>query len=164
MKTLTKATILALLISNQAFAESCTEKTSEMTATDQLNIDTKVPNHLKGAVIIVRQKDGRESVVPAEKFKVVPRVQQYIVTKAVMSRVINCKQDPKKNRASLVGGYGSKPGLSTNQDESPTLVEVESNVGVVGGLQYQRLLNKTLSVGGQVQSNKTASVLLGVDF
>lgn len=156
-----KLIILLSLINFSSFtkAEDCQESVSQEKTIEQNQINTDVPKYLEGAVIIVRQKDGKESVVPAEKFKVVPRKQQFLITRTEKTKTLSCV---KRNRASLVVGRGSKPGLDSSTNGS--VVEVESRVGAVGGLQFQRLLNKTLSVGGQVQTNKTTSVLLGIDF
>ena len=152
--------IVAMLLSLQAYAE-CTEELSEEIVMETKEITTDVPSHLKGATIIVRLADGRESSVPAEKFKVVPRKQQFVVSKTERSKLLSCREN-KKNRVSLLGGHGAQSGLTSKQ--SGNTVEVESDVGIVGGAQYQRMLNDMLSVGAQIQTNKTGSVLLGVDF
>jgi hypothetical protein len=141
----------------------CSESTGQTEAKEKLEIKTDVPNHLKGATITIRLADGRESTVPAEKFKVVPRKQQFIVTKVETSKVVSCTtNDPKKNRASLVAGYGAKNGLTTSTSGSTVTVETKS--GAVGGAQYQRMLNEDISVGVQAQTNGTGSLLLGLDF
>lgn len=36
--------------------------------------------------------------------------------------------------------------------------------GLIGGVQYQRLLNSRVSFGGQVQSNETVLLNLGLEF
>jgi hypothetical protein len=156
-----KYIIFSMLFSVSSLASDCVEKVSEEVLTETKVISTDVPSHLKGAVIIVRRADGVESAVPAEKFKVVPRKQQFVVTKTERSKTLSCSTS-KKNRVSLLGGHGNQGGLTTTQAGST--VEVESDTGVVGGAQYQRMLNDTLSIGAQVQTNKTGSVLLGVDF
>lgn len=157
--------ILSLLFSWSVTAEepSCTVQVGESEVKEQLEIKTDVPNYLKGATITVRLKDGRESQVPAEKFKVVPRKQQFIVTRTEQATLERCvTNQPRKNRASLVGGYGAQGGLKTTT--SGTTVEVESRTGPTGGAQYQRMINDRFSVGVQGQTNKTGSVLFGVDF
>ena len=156
-----KYIIFSMLFGISSMASECIEKVSEEVATETKVINTDVPNHLKGATIIVRTADGRESSVPAEKFKVVPRKQQFLVTKTERSKTLSCSTN-KKNRVSLLGGHGAQGGLSSSQ--SGNLVEVESETGAVVGAQYQRMLNDTFSVGVQGQTNKTGSILLGVDF
>lgn len=142
----------------------CSESQSEEQITDQLLISTDVPNYLKGATITVRLADGRETTVPAERFKVVPRKQQYLTTKTERSTVVSCvSNEPRKNRVALLGGYGARPGLGDIKQNGPAL-EVESNVGAVGGAQYQRMLDDRFSLGVQGQTNKTGSLMLGIDF
>lgn len=123
---------------------------------------TDMPAHLEGATIIVRLKDGRESVVPAEKYKVVPRQQQFIVTKTSRTSALVCVDEKDRNRVSLLGGKGPKGGLDVNR--SGDTVTVESQYGAVGGLQYQRLITEDISVGGQVQTNDSIMLNIGLDF
>lgn len=158
---------LGLLLSLGALAQatdlSCTTKTGSAEIAEQFEIKTDVPKHLRGATIIVRKADGTESAVPAERFKVVPRKQQFIVTKVETKSEVTCLSDARnKNRVSLLGGYGSRNGLDTKR--SGSTLEVESRSGLVGGAQYQRSLSKRFSVGIQGQTNGTGSLLLGVDF
>jgi len=155
--------IMLLSFSSMASEPVCSEQTSAEETTGQLEIKTDVPNHLKGATITVRLADGKETTVPAEMFKVVPRKQQFVTTKTQITKVSSCvTSEPNKNRVSLLGGHGTKSGLDTSV--SGTTTEVETKAGLVVGAQYQRMLNDTLSIGVQGQSNKTGSVLIGIDF
>lgn len=161
MKKIIVFTALFSLISMAS--ENCTDQTSAEEITGQTEINTDVPNHLKGATIIIRQADGKESSVPAEKFKVVPRKQQFITTKTQVKQVISCENTVlNKNRVSALGGYGTKGGLKSSSNGS--VAEVESKNGSVLGLQYQRLLTERLSLGIQGQDNKTGSLVIGIDF
>ena len=154
--------IASLMIVNVK-AEDCTTTSSADEIKEQLEIKTDVPKHLEGAKIIVRLADGRESEVPAERFKVVPRKQQFITTRVQSSTIMACNK-LDKNRVSALIGRGAKHGLGRT-NVSATSTEVESNVGAVGGIQYQRVITKDgLSVGAQVQTNRTGSVMLGIDF
>lgn len=145
---------------------------------EKKDINTPVPKNLKGAKIIVRTKDGKETEVAADDFKVVPRKQQFVTTKVVQVSKEPCEpkiievekevtkvveKERLKNRVSLLLGSGSKPGL-TRTDVLPTYVEVESKVGLVGGIQYQRLVTERWSVGAQAQTNKTFMLNVGLDF
>lgn len=155
--------ILLFAVTANAAEPVCSEQQTEAVATESMEIKTDVPSHLKGATITVRLADGRETTVPAERFKVVPRKQQFIVTKTEKSKMVSCtSNDPAKNRIALLGGHGAQAGL--NSSVSGTTTEVESNVGLVGGLQYQRLITDTISLGVQGQTNKTGSVMIGLDF
>lgn len=155
---------IAFLISFSAAAsENCSVKEFQDEVKETLEIKTDVPNHLKGATIIVRTADGRESSVPAEKFKVVPRKQQFIVTRTEKSKELSCTANTSRtHRVALLGGHGTQSGLKTSQ--SGSTVEVESKVGFVGGLQYQHMVSDRFSLGVQGQTNKSGSLLLGVDF
>jgi hypothetical protein len=161
-----KYAIIALsLLSTTAFASipNCKEEVGSLDIKEQLEITTDVPNFLKGATIMIITADGRQSSVPAEKFKVVPRKQQFVTTRTERSKVVSCStNEPNKNRVAVLGGYGTKEGVSASSNGST--VSVESKTGVVGGAQYQRMLDDTWSLGVQGQTNKTGSILLGIDF
>lgn len=154
--------MIALCFSILASAdEDCTTTSEATTVEEQMEIKTDVPNHLKGATIIVRTADGRESSVPAEKFKVVPRKQQFIVTKTKQRDSMMCS-NIHKNRASFLVGDG--PTGKLDRTNSPSQVTVESNSGPVGGIQYQRSLGKRFNIGGQYQNNGTKLFSIGLDF
>jgi len=155
--------ILALISPLSTYAvEKCLTDTGAVVTEEQLEIKTDVPKFLEGAVIIVRTADGRESTVPAEKFKVVPRKQQFITTKTKQLEKTVCSAEQNKNRVALLGGQGPKGGF--DKSATATTVTVESRVGVIGGLQYQRLVTDRISVGAQLQDNKSALLSVGLDF
>lgn len=141
-------------------AENCSTTSGEEKVEETKEITTDVPNYLKGATIIVRTADGRESSVPAELFKVVPRKQQFIVTKTKQTDKTMCR--PDKNRVSVMAGNGPKEGL--DRSKSGTTVTVESRVGAVGGLQYQRMITEKVSLGVQGQTNESVMFNIGLDF
>ena len=142
--------------------QTCQTRVNENSVEEKLEIKTDVPKHLEGATIIVRLKDGTESAVPAEKFKVVPRKQQFITTKVVSSHHTVCSSEKEKNRVSLLAGDGPQNDL--NVKKTPTKVTVESSLGAVGGVQYQRLITDDISIGGQLQTNDSVLVNIGIDF
>lgn len=162
-----------MMFNAMGYAETeCSVKQSEEQVDEQMEIKTDVPEYLRGATITVTLKDGRKSVVPAERFKVVPRVQQFVVTKTSKLEQKTCLtkvEEAKRHRVSLLGGHGAQPGLTSNTKLAPNLVTVESNVGLVGGAQYQyrtdlKVFGLPINVGGQLQTNQTGSFVLGVDF
>jgi len=156
-------TLLLLLLATNSYANNCSSNTTVDEAISYYNIDANTPNHLKGATITVTLANGKSSTVPAERFKVVPRFQQYIIKTAQNTTTETCTiNDPNKNRVSALGGYGSRNKLSTST--TGNTVEVENSRGLVGGLQYQRLITDVLSVGAQAQTNKTGLLLIGLDF
>jgi hypothetical protein len=158
--------ILIMLLSVSAYAApTCQTQNSEENAVEHQVISTDVPNHLKGATIIVRLANGKQSEVPAEQFKVVPRKQQILVTRTLKTFSTTCSEEAAKlnrNRVSVLGGYGAQEGVS--RSVGVTSVRVESKVGAVMGAQYQRLINDKISVGVQGQTNATGSLVIGLDF
>lgn len=156
-----KYLIFFLSMISPALAEDCSTTQSEEVVTQETEIRTDVPNYLKGATITVKLANGKESAVPAERFKVVPRLQQFFVAATQKTRETTCR-NVDRNRVSVLSGHGPKSYLKTSS--SPTVTEISTDVGFVGGLQYQRMLNDMISLGVQGQSNRTGSILLGLDF
>lgn len=152
--------LLALVFSTSAVALDCNTTSNVEEVEETRELKTDVPNHLKGATIIIRTADGRETSVPAEKFKVVPRVQQFVITKTKQLDKTTCT--PDKNRFSVLVGNGPKEGL--DRSKTATTVTVESRVGAVGGLQYQRLITDDVSLGIQGQTNESVLINIGLDF
>ena len=151
----------------EVFAQQeCSTSTEKEEVQETVTLTTDVPSHLKGAMIIVKLANGKQSEVPAELFKVVPRKQQRLITRVENTQVISCNTKTpathKKNRVSLVAGYGSGNGARKRITEDS--IRLENKVGAVGGVQYQRSLTQRVSVGAQVQSNQTGSLLIGLDF
>ena len=68
---------------------------------------------------------------------------------------------PKKNRLRLLGGFGPT-GVSAEVSGSKAVANEET--GLVLGAGYDRMLNDTWSIGGQIQTNKTFLLGLGYDF
>jgi hypothetical protein len=173
MKTLI-AIIMILLPAYSFGSESCQTQPGEEVVQEKMVIDTKVPENLKGATIIVRTADGKEEAMPVEKFKVVPRKQQYVVTKVKQQVFTTCNEAPKvetvvvtkvktyKNRISLLAGEG--PNKNVDITRSGSSVTMESKSGADGGIQYQRSLTERLNVGVQLQTNETGLLSVGLDF
>ncbi len=129
------------------------------------NIDS--PKFLKDATITVVTKDGKHFVMDANHYKVVPRRQQFVIKSQqvhtqTVCNITNKDNEMRKNRISLSGGQGPQEGLDTRVNGNT--VEVSSRVGFVGGVQYQRVVYDRFSLGVQGQTNKTGSILLGLDF
>lgn len=153
-----------LLMSTSVMAKEVCSTSSSTDETVELKVvEVRVPSHLRGATITVTLANGRTSVVPAEKFKVVPRKQERVVTKVSTTTKKTCKDlTDSKNRISLLAGSGTKAGLTRRNLTGRTRVETET--GAVGGLQYQRSLTDKISVGVQGQTNETGSLMIGLDF
>jgi hypothetical protein len=165
MKSIITAILITFFPIYSFAGESCQTRAGEETAQEKMVISTDVPSHLKGAKIIVKLADGRTSEVPAELFKVVPRKQQYLVTKTKQSSTTTCtasESQSYKNRISLLGGEG--PNSKVDVERSGNQISMESKSGTVGGVQYQRNITDRISVGAQVQSNDSALLSVGFDF
>ena len=155
--------IFALFLPTLVMAsENCSTTSEAASVEEQLEIKTDVPNHLKGAQICVFKTSSGYNCVPAEKFKIVPRKQQFIVTKTKQLDKTMCSAEINKNRVSLLAGNGPKEGL--DKTVSATQVKIESRTGAVGGIQYQRLVTERISLGVQAQTNESALVNIGLDF
>lgn len=163
--------VVLMMLPSLAIAEECSTSLGEETIEETLEINTDVPSHLKGATVCTKRADGAESCVSAEKFKVVPRQQQFVVKRTKQVDKVRCesvivqkeKAEKEKNRVSLMAGKGPKDGLTVTQ-QSPDEVTVENRVGAIGGAQYQRLLTEKVSVGAQLQTNKSILINVGLDF
>jgi hypothetical protein len=160
---------LFLPIVSIAGEERCEDFSSGEQIEEQLEIKTDVPSFLKGATIIVRLANGKESIVSADKFKVVPRKQQFITTKTKQIDTKLCtieleqqQKELNKNRISAL--IGSAPGSSLNVTKDANSTTIEHGNVTVTGVQYQRLVTDKVSVGGQIQSNESVLVNIGFDF
>lgn len=154
---------LLVLFPTLSYSKDCSTVSRQEEVTETIVINKDVPSHLKGAKIIVELANGQRSEVPAEQFKVVPRKQERLISR-VKDRITETCIESKNslNRVMILGGYGAKEGI--DRTNKTTSTKLESNVGVVGGLQYQRLLNEQISVGVQGQTNQTGSLMIGLDF
>ncbi len=153
---------LALSLVARANASSCSSNSVSFKTLETKTITTDVPSHLKGATIFIVTADQRVSSAPAELFKVVPRKQQVIVTATEKTEILTCSEEAAKNRISLLGGAGPKGDLT--KDSNGSKVDIETKTGAIGGVQYQRKVSKDISVGGQVQTNKSGLISVGLDF
>jgi hypothetical protein len=151
---------ITLLCPTLTIASNCETTSQSAVISEQKEITSNVPKFLKGATITIKTSDGRESSVSAEKFKVVPRKQQFIISKIKQVDKMICTSD--KNRLSVLAGRGPKEGL--DRSSTSTTVTIKSRVGDIGGVQYQRMVSDKISIGTQVQSNSSAFINIGLDF
>lgn len=156
-----KLLIIAILFSTtDLYAEETCKEVEEVLESKDVN--TPTPENLKGATIIVKQKDGSLKEMSSDEFKVVPRKQQFMVTKIKSSSSCLNQKKSKANRVSLVGGYA--PSGSIDQSNNGNLAKIETRFGPNIGLQYQRSFGNYFSIGVQGLSNKSMEVLVGFDF
>jgi hypothetical protein len=91
------------------------------------------------------------------KTKVVERVIEKPVFVPVYRTEVIEKRVRKNNRISLLAGVGPSRLVETNS-------KISMEVGSTIGLQYQRMIEDDLSVGLQLQNNRTVLGIIGIDF
>lgn len=163
-----KNILITVLMHLSAFsfvqAQECKETHSEIVQDVLYKVNKNQPSHLKGAVIIVRLADGRESKVSADKFMVVPRKQQTVAgqNKLVMSK-LRCDKDQKKNIV-YVGAKKELTDLETRV--SGNSARVESSKTLTPSLNYMRrkVLNSDLNLGIGIDKNSQIGGTIGLDF
>lgn len=156
--------IFFLVVMFARAGQQCIEEKSTIFQDVLYRVDTDMPAHLKGAKIIVRLADGRESIVPAERFKVVARRQQFLAGKnEITSKSKKCKLDDKKNIV-YVGAKRELGDLETKV--SGNTAKVESKRTLTPSVNYirRKVLNSDLNVGGGVDKNGQVQGTLGLEF
>jgi hypothetical protein len=146
---------------NSQAGETCETKTQSQEVATLVNALDVPAEYLVDAEITVKLPNGKEYKYSANEFKVVKRLKEVMAYKTVETVSTSCHSE-YKNRAALLLGYGPKDSL--DKKVSPTQVEVSNTQGAVVGAQYQRSITERLNLGVQVQSNKTNSLMLGLDF
>jgi outer membrane biosynthesis protein TonB len=143
-KTLTISMIL-IGMSTGAYAHCCNEPKPETCPKVKTKVITKTVE--KPVHVFVE----KPVVVEKEVVKVVDRPVPVRVTQTVVKKV------QKKNRINALAGMGP-----TNISITQSTVNLER--GLILGVQYQRMLDDSLSIGIQVQSNETTLGIVGIDF
>lgn len=127
-----------------------------------------IPELLKDSKIVTTLKNGKQVSFDGNEWMVVRRkapkkLEEKLVLLPSDQSAAQVRKQPaqKMNRARLIGGVGPKGFDSTAK---ANYVEINSKSGVIGGVGYDRLLNEAVSIGGQVLSNGTMALSLGLDF
>lgn len=102
-------------------------------------------------VLLVKSNAGSSVTVIREKCE--PEVKEKIVYR---------KRKVRKNRVRLLGGYGPEE-VEVNK-KSSSHATLDEDKGLVLGLGYDRLLDDRWSIGGQIQTNETYLLNIGLDF
>lgn len=164
MKNLLIAVLVYTAAISLAKADDCLTTYKEISQDIVYKVNKEQPNHLKGAVIIVRLADGRESSVPAEKFMVVRRVQKTIVGQnKLLSTKLTCNKDTKKNIVYV--GAKREAGDVEVKTQNKT-AQVDTLKTLTPSLNYMRrkILNSDLNLGAGVDKNGQVSGTIGLDF
>lgn len=152
------------LIMSLAFASDCTDVQQKEEIKEERLINTDVPKHLQDATIIIRTKDGRESTVSANQFKVVSRKQQFIVTKVIEHTERTCKVSGKEKNLLMFGGRRDHKDIDTNVVGKTATVSSEKGLVVDATYMRQNVLDSKLGVGAGIDSNGTLRGVVGVEF
>lgn len=152
------------LIMSLAFASDCTDVQQKEEIKEERLINTDVPKHLQDATIIIRTKDGRESTVSANQFKVVSRKQQFIVTKVKEHTERTCKVSGKEKNLLMFGGRRDHKDIDTNVVGKTATVSSEKGLVVDATYMRQNVLDSKLGVGAGIDSNGTLRGVVGVEF
>ncbi len=156
--------IILMSLTSVSNAQECKETHSEIVQDVVYMVNKNMPAHLKGATIIVRQANGKETSVPAERFMVVPRKQKTVAgqNKLVMSK-LRCDKDQKKNIV-YVGAKKELTDLETRV--SGNTARVESSKTLVPSVNYMRrkVLNSDLNLGIGIDKNSQIGGTIGLDF
>jgi hypothetical protein len=147
-----------------AKAENCSDLQTQSIIKKARIITTDVPKHLEGAVIIVRNKDGRESQVSANNFKVVPRKQQFIVTETNKHTERLCKVNGKQKNLLLIGGRRDHKDLDVRVNGNMATVSSEKGLVLDAGYMLQNINDSTIGLGIGIDTNGTLKGLVGVEF
>ena len=116
-----------------------------------------VPEHMKGAVIIVTAKDGNDYVYRGEEYAVVKRES---MGKQKQSKP-SAKAEFKRHKLRAYVGYGPNGLKASKSDDRYTITQ--KNTALVG-LGYTYMLNPTYGVGVSAFSNNSNFVNLEVNF
>lgn len=153
------------LIMSLAFASDCTDVQQKQEVKEEQVITTDVPNRLVGKEICIRDpKTGVSDCFSTEKFKVVPRKQQRIVTKVTEHTERTCKVAGKEKNLLMVGGRRDHKDIDTNVVGKTATVSSEKGLVVDATYMRQNVLDSKLGVGAGIDSNGTLRGVVGVEF
>lgn len=131
----------------------------------------EVPKMFVDSKIVVTLKDGKQFEFDGNEWMVVRRKAKKSL--AILAPSNSKKQEEKKvaenkesssskkNRVRLMGGIGPS---GFDKDRKGNTIRVETTEDALGGVGYDRLIDDKISVGGQVLSNGTYTIGLGLDF
>lgn len=141
-------------------------------------VSAEMPEYLKGGTVTVTLKDGTQYTFSSDEYMVARRDQANdrvvaayaqgartgaVAGAAAVKEVMEAEaaKANKKWRASVMGGVGSD-GLDTKMTSNS--VEVTERQQFVYGFGLSYKVHGDVSVGGQLLSNKTYTLGVGLDF
>jgi hypothetical protein len=132
----------------------------------------EVPKMFVDSKIVLTLKDGRQFNFDGNEWMVVRRKAKKSLAilapvkekkKEEQKKVVENKESSssKKNRVRLMGGIGPS---GFDSERRKNTVKVETTEDTLGGIGYDRLIDDKFSLGGQVLSNGTYTIGVGLDF
>ena len=127
----------------------------------------EVPELFKDSSITTTLKSGKQFTFDGNKYMVVlrkakPSLEDKSLVSVDKKELVRLQENQQKlNRVRLMGGIGPT-GFKSDADANS--VDITSKRGALGGVGYDRMLNKSISAGGQVLSNGTYTLGIGLDF
>lgn len=160
--------LLTILLLPMFVNAECTSEIEVKSVPVEYTVNTSIPEHLKGATITVTLADGSSSIVPAEKFMVVPRKQKTIIGDShLISNTTTCKFNSKKNTI-MLEAKNSKTDIETKTTPIPSgsKVDVYSKKELVPGLSLYRreLFDSPVGGGLGVDTKGELKGMIGLDF
>lgn len=159
--------LLMLLIPFNVYANDCSETRNVVTEDVVYNVDTKMPQALKGAEITVKAADGKTYTFKAEEFMVVPRKQQNVLgqNKTILSKV-QCSADTDKNIVSIEARKDIKNNHVRESTKGSTkTLDLVTTKDVIPGVNYfRREVIGDVGVGAGVDTNKVIKATIGIEF
>ena len=126
----------------------------------------EMPKFLEGATVTVKLKNGKTFEYKSEKMAVVPRMNLGIASSELkdIKKKISEKKLVKNRKNRVYGLIGSGPTGDLDVSTNGSNYVISHDKGPVTGIGYQRKITEKFNMGIQVQSNKTTSLSLGLDF
>ena len=160
--------VIMMLASTAQAGEVCESQDSQVVGQKIEDVNTDVPKGMRGAKIIVRQANGKETSVPIEKFKVVPRKQQFKVTERKLSKSTTCRINESSKNAIILGGRHDVTGLRTstrNNADGSQSAAITTEKGAVLDLGYTiRNVIGNFGVGASLDTSGVPRANIQLDF
>lgn len=178
---------LTFLLASNAYAQKscgikkpCKVTKKEVISETADDVNTPTPDELKGAVYIIRTKDGKEHKVSTKKFKIVPRQQQFknkekvilervecepkVVTQVVTHTRTIVKKERDPRNLIMLGARYDYTHLDSSVSGSTATIEARRATVLDVSYMRRRLFDSPVGAGLGIDTNGTPRVFGGVEF